>query len=331
VPEYDLKRVKKMSDAWKKDRSKSLVILNILGYLPPMIFIMLSMLGNFKAGIIAALACSAVLAGIIAKYHSLKSINIVFPSFYLVLTMMLYASPPSAELLSGYAGALLWGAFALMTLASLILRNPLTLQHAREQVIEAIWETPAFISVNYVLTGIFAAVFSVNTVISAIWNTSLIILPVSFALLGVALGLTKVLPNRWVPYHMKKHGVEVRPKDLDKLPLRMIFGGMVAGFDEEKAKGWETVIQYPITSEGGGDFYIEIKGERCKLFEGKAEKAKLIIKANREDWVAITEGKLDGTKAFMEGKLKAEGDMNDLLKMQEVFQTELTQCPYTLC
>jgi putative sterol carrier protein len=106
---------------------------------------------------------------------------------------------------------------------------------------------------------------------------------------------------------------------------------MVAGFDEEKAKGWETVIQYHITGEGGGDFYIEIKGERCKLFEGKAEKAKLIIKANREDWVAITEGKLDGTKAFMEGKLKAEGDMNDLLKMQEVFQTELTQCPYTLC
>jgi putative sterol carrier protein len=245
--------------------------------------------------------------------------------------MMLYASPPSAELLSGYAGALLWGAFALMALASLILRNPLTLQHAREQVIEAIWETPAFISVNYVLTGIFAAVFSVNTVISAIWNTSLIILPVSFALLGVALGLTKVLPNRWVPYHMKKHGVEVRPKDLDKLPLRMIFGGMVAGFDEEKAKGWETVIQYNITGEGGGDFYIEIKGGRCKLFEGKAEKAKLIIKANREDWVAITEGKLDGAKAFMKGKLKAEGDMNDLLKMQEVFQTELTQCPYTLC
>ena len=139
-----------MSDVWKKDRSKSLVILNILGYFPPMIFIILSMLGNFKVGIIAALVCSAVLAGIIAKYHGLKSINIVFPSFYLVLTMVLYASPLSAELLSGYAGALLWGAFALMTLASLILRNPFTLQHAREQVIEAIWETPAFISVNYV-------------------------------------------------------------------------------------------------------------------------------------------------------------------------------------
>ena len=98
--------------------------------------------------------------------------------------------------------------------------------------------------------------------------------------------------------------------------------GMVAGFDEEKAKGWETVIQYNITGEGGGDFYIEIKDGRCKLFEGEAEKAKLIIKVNREDWVAIAEGKLDGTRAFMEEKLKIEGDMNELFKMQSVFREE---------
>ena len=52
-----------MSDTWKKDQPKSLVILNILGYFPPIIFIILSMLGNFKAGIITALVFSAVLAG----------------------------------------------------------------------------------------------------------------------------------------------------------------------------------------------------------------------------------------------------------------------------
>jgi hypothetical protein len=97
--------------------------------------------------------------------------------------------------------------------------------------------------VNYVLTGIFAAVFSINTMFSAIWNTSLIILPVSFVLLEVAPGLSKVLPNHWVPYYMKKHGANVGIEDLGKLPLRMIFSGMVAGFDKEKAKGWETAIR----------------------------------------------------------------------------------------
>ncbi|VUT26408.1 MAG: hypothetical protein MASP_01489 [Candidatus Methanolliviera sp. GoM_asphalt] len=73
-----------MSDTWKKDQPKSLVILNILEYFPPIIFIILSMLGNFKAGIITALVFSALLAGIMAKCHSLKSVNIVFPFFFLV-------------------------------------------------------------------------------------------------------------------------------------------------------------------------------------------------------------------------------------------------------
>jgi len=187
------------------------------------------------------------------------------------------------------------------------------------QVTEVVWETPAFISVNYVLTSIFATVFSINTVISAVWSTSLFILFLSFALLLVALALTRMLPDRYVPYYMRKHGATARPKDLGKLPLEMIFMGMVAGFDEEKAEGWETVIQYNITGEGGGDFYVEIKERRCKLFEGKAEKAKLVIKVSRKDWVAISEGKLDGTKTFMEGKLKTEGDTNDLLKMGSVF------------
>ena len=311
-----------MRATWKKEQPKSRAILNILGYFPPIVFIILSMLGSFKAGVIAALIFSAVLAGIMVRCHSLKLVGIVFPAFFLICVGVVYALPGSAEIMSWYAGALLWGAFALMSLVSLISRNPFTLQYAREQVIEVVWDTPAFISVNYLLTGIFAAVFSINTVINAVWNTSLIILPISFALLGVALGLTKVLPSRYVPYYMKKHGANAIPEDLGKLPLKMIFMGMIAGFNEEKAKGWETVIQYNITGEGGGDFYIEIKDGRCKLFEGKAEKAKLIIKANREDWVAISEGKLDGTKAFMEGRMKVEGDMNDLLKMQSVFRQE---------
>ena len=118
---------------------------------------------------------------------------------------------------------------------------------------------------------------------------------------------------------MRKHGVKARPKDLDKLPLEMVFMDMVAGFDEEKAEGWETVIQYNNTGEDGGDFYIEIKERRCRIFEGKTDKAKLVIKVSRNDWIAISEGKLDGTKTFMEGKLKTEGDTNDLLKMRSVF------------
>ena len=124
-----------------------------------------------------------------------------------------------------------------------------------------------------------------------------------------------------VPYYMRKYGEKAKPKDLSKLPLRLIFEGMVTEFNAKEAKRWNTIIQYNITGKSGGKFYVEIKDQKCKLEGGEATNPKLIITASREDWVAIAEDKLEGQKAFMEGKMKVEGDMNDLFRMQEVFQT----------
>jgi putative sterol carrier protein len=209
-----------------------------------------------------------------------------------------------------------------MAFVSLIIKNPFTLQHAKEQVIEAVWNTPAFISVNYVLTWIFAIVFAINAVISTIWGFySLAIHVVNLGLLFVAIAFTKVLPKYYVPYYMRKYGEKAKPKDLSKMPLRLIFEGMIARFNAQESKGWNTVIQYNITGEGGGKFYVEIENQKCMLEEGEAVNPKLIITVGREDWVAIAEGRLEGQKAFMEGRMKVEGDMNQLFRMQGVFQT----------
>ena len=56
-----------MNEAGKKGQPKSRVILNVLGYFPPILFIILSVLGNFKAGIITALAFSTILTGATRK------------------------------------------------------------------------------------------------------------------------------------------------------------------------------------------------------------------------------------------------------------------------
>ncbi len=106
-----------------------------------------------------------------------------------------------------------------------------------------------------------------------------------------------------------------------RLNLKEIFEGMVKGFDAEEAKGWETVIQYNITGEGGGEFYIEVKNQKCYHGEGEVENPKLTITISTEDWLAIVEGRLEGQEAFMTGKMKVEGDMNDLFRMASVFRT----------
>lgn len=42
------------------------------------------------------------------------------------------------------------------------------------------------------------------------------------------------------------------------------------------------------------------------------------IKVAWEDWEAMSEGKLDGMTAFMQGKLKVEGDMGNAMQLQGV-------------
>ena len=42
------------------------------------------------------------------------------------------------------------------------------------------------------------------------------------------------------------------------------------------------------------------------------------IKVAWEDWQAMREGKLDGMTAFMQGKLKVEGDMSAAMQLQGV-------------
>ena len=43
------------------------------------------------------------------------------------------------------------------------------------------------------------------------------------------------------------------------------------------------------------------------------------IKVAWDDWQQMSDGKLDGMTAFMQGKLKVEGDMSNAMQLQGVF------------
>ena len=48
------------------------------------------------------------------------------------------------------------------------------------------------------------------------------------------------------------------------------------------------------------------------------EPADTIVKVAWTDWQAMRDGKLDGMTAFMQGKLKVEGDMSNAMQLQGV-------------
>ena len=102
---------------------------------------------------------------------------------------------------------------------SLAIGRPFTLQHAKQRTTKAVWDTPPFIAVNYLLTWIFAVVFTVNTVVSAMWGfRSLATHVICFGLLFAAIASTAVLPKHYLPYYMRKHAATSVPGDVNRLP-----------------------------------------------------------------------------------------------------------------
>jgi len=70
---------------------------------------------------------------------------------------------------------------------------------------------------------------------------------------------------------------------------------------------------------------LDFGDEGVVMLDGKADavteedgEADTTIKVAWSDWQDMTDGKLDGMTAFMQGKLKVEGDMGNAMQLQGV-------------
>jgi putative sterol carrier protein len=68
---------------------------------------------------------------------------------------------------------------------------------------------------------------------------------------------------------------------------------------------------------GGEQGVVLLDGVNNAVTEEDAA-ADTTIKVAWDDWEAMRDGKLDGMTAFMQGKLKVEGDMSNAMQLQGV-------------
>ena len=71
---------------------------------------------------------------------------------------------------------------------------------------------------------------------------------------------------------------------------------------------------------------LDFGSEGTVMLDGAAQQvteedgaADTTIKVSWADWQDMADGKLDGMTAFMQGKLKVEGDMSNAMQLQGVF------------
>ncbi len=71
---------------------------------------------------------------------------------------------------------------------------------------------------------------------------------------------------------------------------------------------------------GDGTFLMLDASQVPNVVSNDDNEADCTLKISLDDFIAMTQGELDGTSAFMSGKLKIEGDMGIAMKLQGVLR-----------
>jgi len=102
---------------------------------------------------------------------------------------------------------------------------------------------------------------------------------------------------------------------------QQIFDSMPQALVPEKAGSTKAMIQFDLSGDQGGKWWVKIHDGQAESGHGDAPEApQLTLMADATDYVKISLGQLDGTAAFMQGKLKIKGDMGLAIKMASLFR-----------
>lgn len=112
---------------------------------------------------------------------------------------------------------------------------------------------------------------------------------------------------------------EVSTMDLQSLNCHDTIAGMPTVFNAEAAGDLTADIQFLVTGDEPGTYYLHIEDSQCTFQEGESPAPTVAIHTPSEVWLAISRGELDGQQAFMQQKYRVEGDFGLLMKMGELF------------
>jgi putative sterol carrier protein len=98
-----------------------------------------------------------------------------------------------------------------------------------------------------------------------------------------------------------------------------VFDSMRGSFQANKAKGVHARYQWDLSGPNGGQWWIAVDDGTYKMGKGKVANPNVTFVAKDNDWVAVSNGKLGGTWAYMTGRLKIRGDQGLARKLGEMF------------
>lgn len=101
--------------------------------------------------------------------------------------------------------------------------------------------------------------------------------------------------------------------------ITQVFPKMMDSFQPEKAEGLNALIQFDLSGDNGGLYWIKIAGGAVEHGQGPATNPAMTLKTSADDFHALVNGNLNPMQAFMMGKIKVT-DVGLAMKMMNAFK-----------
>ena len=196
--------------------------------------------------------------------------------------------------------------------------DPFTYAIAKQWTPEAVWKMPQFKIINLHITYVFCGIMGLACFASFIGEGKPIFS--IFIPLALIIGIGIPFSRKYPAYYIKKQP-QVKPLNLTDFPktARELVLKMPGSFNKEAAGDLHANIQFKLAGDGDGNIFLLIADKQCTSGEGETTKRDLTIIAPADIWMKMARGEINRAQALMEGLYKAEGDMDLLIKMGELF------------
>lgn len=105
----------------------------------------------------------------------------------------------------------------------------------------------------------------------------------------------------------------------ETVSVKPVFEAMPFSLNKEAAKDANVVYQFNLSGEGGGQFAVAIKQGTCTVEEGMTSTPDVTVSAAAADYINIVMGSYPFGLAFINGRLKVDGDLRLLIRMGKYF------------